>query len=59
MSESRQLKAIRSMAWERAKGEMRSMLHTYYSEFDGDKFERFRVAMDEFVSLVEFNVLEE
>ena len=32
MMESRKLKALRAMAWERAKGELFGMLHTYYSE---------------------------
>lgn len=30
MEESRELRALRAMAWERAKGELYAMLHTYY-----------------------------
>lgn len=30
--ESREIKTMRYMAWERAKGELRSMLQTYWEE---------------------------
>jgi len=30
LEESRELRALRAMAWERAKGELYAMLHTYY-----------------------------
>ena len=45
-TESKEILTMRSMAWERAKGELRSMLHTFYSEarpgsLQGDRFARF------------------
>lgn len=59
--ESIELKAMRHMAWERAKGELRSMLVTYYDErplpdhnYDApSKFKRFDDALKAFIDLVE------
>lgn len=60
MSTERKLLALqRSMAWERAKGELNSMLHTYYSIADGTKFEDFNKLLKEFVESVEENGLQE
>lgn len=57
MSDSRELKALRAMAWERAKGELTSMLHTYYSIYDetDDYHGQFKQAFDSFVRQVEDN----
>ena len=60
MSESREMRALRAMAWERAKGELRSMLHTYY-EYDergqriGSYFEQYSQALKAFIKKVEDN----
>lgn len=56
---SKELKAMRNMAWERAKGEIRAMLETYYAEDDGDKFENMEKLFDKFVEDVENSGLQE
>ena len=56
---SQELSAMRTMAWERAKGELRSMLQTYYASVDKDKFWQFSTALDEFISKVEGDALHE
>lgn len=57
MEESRELKAMRSMAWERAKGELRSMEHTFYS--GNGTFDKFNEAVTEFIKYVEDEGLQE
>lgn len=59
MSESRILHCMRAMAWQKAKGEMNAMLETYYSNLDGDKFERFKLEFEAFVKHVENEGLHE
>jgi len=56
--ESTEIITMRHMAWERAKGELNSLLHTYYSRYDsqGKKVEngfdeandRIRVFIEDF-----------
>lgn len=53
MSDHRMIHVVRAMAWQRAKGEMASMLETYYGDQDGDKYERFKEALDSFVKHVQ------
>ena len=53
IDESRLLAVLRTQAWERAKGELRSMDHTYYDKFE--TFERFKELVDEFIEKVEAN----
>lgn len=53
MEDERVIRAMRTMAWERAKGEMQSMLHTYYESSTGDYFQQFNHAFREFVRKVE------
>ena len=55
--ETRTIAVIRNMAWDRAKGELNSMLQTIYG--DQDKFEELESAISEFVNLVEENGLQE
>jgi len=60
MSEHRILRAIRTQAWERAKGEMNAMLHTYYDHDEHGRetqsyFDQFSKAMEKFVQQVEDN----
>ncbi|KKL62082.1 hypothetical protein LCGC14_2188800 [marine sediment metagenome] len=54
--ESMDMKIMRRMAWERAKGELQSMLQTYWGS---DNFEEFDMAVKEFVNKVEDNALQE
>ena len=48
--------SLRHMAWERAKGELRSMLHTFWSEYDSggekldDGFDRMERDVENFIS---------
>lgn len=56
MSDSKELRTMRMMAWERAKGELRSMLVTYW---DGGGYKDMEEAIDKFVKEVEDNALEE
>lgn len=50
---SRVMHALRAMAWARARGEIESMMVTYYSDEDGDKFEKLHNLVDEFFTAVE------
>jgi len=45
------LKTMRYMAWERAKGELNSMLETYWH--DDDKYNEMKEAINDFVDDVE------
>ena len=47
------LRTMRYQAWERAKGELRSMLHTYWGE-EG-RYEAFKKKMSDFIEDVEYN----
>ena len=46
------LEKMRYMAWNRAKGELRSMLDTYWSGSD-EEFNAMKEAIDEFINGVE------
>jgi len=48
------LKTMRYMAWNRAKGELQSMLDTYWSGSD-EKFNTMKKAIDDFIEDVEDN----
>lgn len=48
-------RVLRAMAWERAKGELRSMRQTFYCE--KEKFDQLDIAIDAFVVQVEENGL--
>lgn len=56
---SKELRAMRNMAWERAKGEIRAMLQTYNREDDGDKFEQMAWELSKFIETVEDKGLQE
>jgi len=57
MSEDRVIRNMRHMAWERAKGEMKSMLHTFWDE--EEKFEDFDARVKDFINTVESDGLHE
>jgi len=57
MSERRIFMTMRQMAWERAKGEIESMLRTYWDE--EEKFEEIDKAFRDFVGHVEDHGLHE
>lgn len=60
MSESKEIRAMRCMAWERAKGELRSMLQTYFTEDEQrDKYEGMRETIKEFIGVVESHGFQE
>lgn len=64
MSESNEIRTMRQMAWERAKGELRSMLVSYWPTYthgnkDESNYERMRVAIEQFVEHVEREGLQE
>ena len=48
---------LRAQAWERAKGELRSMLVTYYGE--PDRFSRLNELLNGFIQVVEEEGLQE
>ena len=61
MSETRIIENLRSMAWQRAKGELYSMLETYYPDENQDEAKNFSVLEEcirDFVSSVEGNELQ-
>jgi hypothetical protein len=49
--EDRIIRAMRHMAWERAKGELRSMLHTHYHSFG--EFQILQREINDFIQKVE------
>lgn len=51
------IKTMRYMAWERAKGELASVLQTYWNE--EENYHKMRDAIKEFETLVEYNGLQE
>jgi hypothetical protein len=61
MMEDRTLRVLRTQAWERAKGELRSMLHTYndWDEYGNqiidNYYDQFSIALDKFIQQVEDN----
>ena len=60
MKTNRTANMLRTMAWERAKGELTSMLHTYYPDNDPkDKFEQIQSLIDKFIADVEGDELEQ
>ena len=59
MNESKETVIARSQAWCRAKGELESMLCTYWSMDSDDKYKTFKAAMAEFIKYVEYNGLQE
>ena len=52
MNESREIRTLRAMAWERAIGELNSMGHTYWNN---DNFKNFYEAKEKFIKQVEDN----
>ena len=49
--ESEEIKVMRKMAWERAKGELISILHTYYG--DMETYNRTEEVIEKFIKIVE------
>lgn len=56
--ETREIRVMRNMAWERAKGELKSMLWTHY-DFESAKFDNFNKAVNDFIQKVEDEALHE
>ena len=59
MSEDKILRLLRCQAWERAKGELQSMYHSYYSVTDETTYEDFVREVESFIKKVEDNGLHE
>jgi len=57
MPESRELQTIRQMAWQRAKGEIESMLCTYWAT--PSDYQNMKKEFDKFVEIVEDNGYQE
>lgn len=57
MDEEAIIRNLRHMAWERAKGELRSMLHTFWN--DAEQHEGLSAATSAFIKEVEDNGLHE
>lgn len=55
--EERIIRNMRNMAWERAKGEMQAMLHTYWD--DDERFKKIHKEMSDFIKSVELQGLHE
>jgi hypothetical protein len=51
MTDERVIKILRAQAWERAKGELKSILHSYWGE--SAKFRKMDDAIDDFIEKVE------
>ena len=57
MSNSREIKVMRLMAWDRAKGELRAILNTYWGE--DERYKDMRDEIDNFIASVEGEGLQE
>ena len=55
--ESREIKTMRAMQWQKAKGELRAILETYWNNPDG--FKGMSEAIESFIEHVEDNGLRE
>jgi hypothetical protein len=67
MEEPKELRTMRAMAWQRAKGELNSIMETFYSDYRDEeykpkefksKFEHFKDLLDHFVDEVEGHELD-
>lgn len=56
--ESKEIRSMRYMAWERAKGEMRSMLATFWGS-NNSSHDKLDEAMKEFIAKIESEGLHE
>ena len=56
IDESWEVRMMRTMAWERAKGELRSMLHTY---INNDNYHLFKTLLLKFIDDIEGQGLQE
>jgi len=59
MDETKIIRNLRHMAWERAKGELRSMLHTYYWGGASGNYKEMNRMIDNFIKCVEEDGLHE
>lgn len=60
MSDEKVIRTLRGMAWERAKGELQSILQTYWDGHSkDDKFKAMDAAVEKFISEVQDNGLAE
>lgn len=59
MSEEWVIRNLRNMAWERAKGELLSMRHTFWSGKTGHQFEELTDKIERFIKDIEENGLHE
>jgi hypothetical protein len=57
VSDTREIRTMRNMAWERAKGELNSVLVTYWD--DDEKYQPMKEAIEEFVNKIEGEALQE
>lgn len=57
MSETKQLRTMRVMAWQRAKGELYSMLETFWS--DAENYDALDAEVNRFIKNVEDQGLQE
>ena len=55
MSESKETKIMRSMAWERAKGELNSILFSFYDDDINYKCIDYQNLMNKFIKDIEHN----
>ena len=58
MDDSKEIRTMRSMAWERAKGELNSILQTFWSD-NSNNYEQFRDELKKFVCYIEDHGLHE
>jgi len=58
MDDSRIIRNLRHMAWERAKGELKSMTHTFWDEVDS-RFITLVETINKFIEEIEDNGLQE
>ncbi|MCP3923039.1 MAG: hypothetical protein GY714_10675 [Desulfobacterales bacterium] len=59
--ESDEIRVMRGMAWERAKGELKSIEYTYYHTKgnNDERYERFSEKLHNFIKDIEENSLQE
>jgi len=57
--DSKEIRTMKFMAWERAKGELRSMTHCFWTHNTEDNYEKLNEAIETFIKSIEDNGLHE
>jgi len=57
--DSKEIRTMKFMAWERAKGELRSMTHCFWTNDPESNYEKLNKMIEKFIEKVEYEGLHE